>query len=151
MAERMTITDEGRSGAKTSLKMTRSMSEDIGLKVKEIFEKIAEGTVDLKYTEWQWLITQCWSDEIWVSAVNKAIYKAEVGEIDLNHNGAFFQLIRERTLLELKKEFTKTHPIAKMSLMDILLKKPPKKEREHQYKDIWLTPEERKRLYAEEN
>lgn len=150
MSEKMTITDEGRGGPKTSLKMTRSMSEDIGLKVKEIFIKISDHTIQLGYTEWQWLITQCWSDEIWTNAVNKAIYHAETMKLNLNENGAFLQLIRERTLTELKKEFGKTHPIAKMSLMDILLKKPPEKPKEHYYNDVWLTPEERQRLYKQE-
>ncbi len=128
--QRTIIDDEQESHAKTSLRMTRSMSEDIGLKIKKIMEDIDNNKVNLSYTEWQWFISQCWNDEIWIMAINKAIRQCKEYGIDLNRNKEFLNLIAEMTPFELKNEFRKTHPIARLSLMDIVDKKPPKPKKD---------------------
>lgn len=138
----MVPTDDKTGYAKTSLKMTRSMSNDIGLKVKKVLQEIADGTVDLSHTEWQWLVSQCWSDDIWIDATVKAIEKTKRYRMNLNKNPAFLQLISELTPSQLKAEFKKTHPICRLSLMDLVNKKQPKKEMEHTYEDLWLNPQE---------
>lgn len=145
----MAISDDDKGSSKTSLKMTRSMGEDIGMKIKKILEDIYADKVDLTYLQWQEVVSYCWSDEIWLKAINKAIYHASIKKIKLNKNGAFLQLIAEMTLAELKEEFRKIHSIAKMSLMDIINKKPPEPERKRKYEDLWLTPKELKELYKE--
>ena len=140
----MTPTDEKEGYAKTSLRMTRSMSEDIGLKVKKVLEEIDKKTVNLSYTDWQWFVSQCWNDEVLIAAMGRAIQKAKNVKLDLNKNKAFLQFISEKTPSELKNEFRKTHPIARLSLMDIVEKKPRKPEEKRKYEDLWLTPKELK-------
>ena len=148
--KREIIEDESSGHAKTSIRMTRSMSEDIGLKVKKVLEDIQNHKIDFSYAEWQWFVTQCFSDEIWIGAINKAIYQASIEGLSLNDNGAFLQLMAEKAPVELKAEFRKVHPVARLALMELLDKKPQKKPRKTQYPDVWLTPEERKRLYKQE-
>ena len=126
--QQMTPTDESSGYAKTSLTMTRSMSEDIGLKIKKILEDIDNNKVDLTYTQWQELISYCWNDEVWIMAMNKTIRQCKIYNIDLNRNVEFLNIIVEMTPSELKNEFRKTHPIARLSLMDIVDKQPPKPE-----------------------
>lgn len=128
---------EKESHAKTSLKMTRSMAHDIGLKTKKILEDIYNGTVNLSYSEWQWFITNCWNDKVWIAALNKAIYQASLNKINLNKNGAFLQLITEMTPSELKEELRRTHPIATMSLMDLVDKKPPEPKKPKTIEELW--------------
>lgn len=135
--QRTIVDDERDSHAKTSLKMTRSISEDIGMKIKKILEDIDNGTVNLTYTQWQELISYCWNNEIWIMAMNKAIRKCKDYNIDLNRNKEFLNLIVEMTPSELKKEMRKTHPIARLSLMDIVDKKPPKPKPKRQVENIW--------------
>ena len=138
MPNRTLVDDsEKESHAKTSLKMTRSMSNDIGLKIKKILEDIYNGTVNLSYSEWHWLITTCWNDKVWIAALNKAIYQASIDKIDLNKNGAFLQLITEMTPSELKEELRRTHPIATMSLMDLVDKKPPEPKKPKTIEELW--------------
>jgi len=145
----MIPTDDREGYAKTSLSMTRSMSEDIGLKVKKILEDIDAGTVNLSYTEWQWFISECWCDDIWIMAINKAIIKCREVELDLNLCKEFLMIIQEMSATELKNEFKKTHPIAKLSLMDIVDKKPPKPQPGRVYEDLWLTPKELREKHKE--
>ena len=135
--QQMIPTDDIKGYAKTSLKMTRSMAHDIGLKTKKILEDIYNGTVNLSYSEWGWFVTMCWNDKVWITALNKAIHQASIHKISLNKNGAFLQLITEMTPSELKEELRKTHPIATMSLMDLVDKKPPVPEPERKFKDRW--------------
>ena len=149
--QRMIPTDETEGYAKTSLTMTRAMSEDIGLKVKKVLEDIANNTVALSYTEWQWMVSQAWCDEIWIMAMVKAIQMAKREGINLNKNVEFLNTISEMTASELKNEFRKTHPIAKLSLMDLIQKKPPEPEKPRKYEDLWLNPKELKEKYKRES
>lgn len=135
--QRMIENDEKSGYAKTSLKMTRSMSNDIALSAKKILSDIDENKVDLNYSEWQEFVSYYWSDEIWIDAINKAINMANEIDLDLNKNGAFLKLISTRTFPELKKEMKKKHPIAGLSLMDAVLKKPPEPEPVKKVKDLW--------------
>jgi hypothetical protein len=128
--QQMVPNDDEKGYGKTSLKMTRSLAEDIALKVRKIKRDIDDGTVNLTYSEWQEFISYCWSDDIWIMAFNKAIEMCKKANIDLNKNVEFLAMISERTPSELKNEFKKTHPIARMSLMDIIDKKPKKDEPE---------------------
>jgi len=147
----MIPTDEKEGYAKTSLKMTRSMSEDIGLKVKKVLEEIDKETVNLSYTEWQWFVSQCWSDEVLIAAMGRAIQKAKNVKLDLNKNKEFLQFVSEKSPSELKNEFRKTHPIARLSLMDLVDKKPPEKQPERKYEDLWMTPEEIRKKYRKKD
>ena len=146
----MIPSDEDKGFGKTSLTMTRAMSEDIALKVRKIKEDIDANKINLSYSSWQEFVSYCWSDDIWIMAINRAIELAKQQNLDLNHNAEFLGLISERSPSELKMEFKKTHPIARLALMDIIDKKPPKNEKPRKYEDLWLTPEERKRLHKEE-
>jgi len=146
----MVPNDEEKGFGKTSLTMTRAMSEDIALKIRKIKNAIDSNTINLSYSEWQELVSYCWSDDIWIMAMNMAIEMAKDEKIDLNHCKDFLKLISERTPSELKIEFKKTHPIARLSLMDIIDKQPPKTEKPRRYEDLWLTPEERKRSHRED-
>ena len=143
----MTPDDESKGHARTSLTMTRSMSEDIGLKVKKTLEQIDNDTISFSYTQWQEFVTYCWSDEIWCMAMNKAIRMAKEKKIDLNTNKEFLNIISEKSLSELKNEFRKTHPIARLALMDLIDKKPKKPEIQRKYEDLWLTPKELREKY----
>lgn len=133
----MIIDDESSSTAKTSIKMTRAMSEDIGLKVKKILKEIIDETVNLSYDEWMWFISQCWCDDIWIMAMVKVINSSKENNINLNKNKFFLDLVVEKTPSELKTEFRKIHPIARLALMELVEKQPPKPEKPHQAKDLW--------------
>ena len=138
IGRKMQINDDaGDKSQRTSIKMTRSMSEDIGLKVKEILKKIVDGKINLTYSEWIWFISQCWNDEIWIKAVIIAINKAREIKLDLNKNSFFLDFILEHTPLELKKEFARTHPIARLSLMELVDKQIPEPEKPHKFKELW--------------
>ncbi len=63
MTERMTIGDEGGSGPKTSIKMTRAMGEGIGWIALDILKEIEAGTINLSYTQWEWFIANFWFDD----------------------------------------------------------------------------------------
>lgn len=129
---------DGSDGAqKTSIKMTRSMAEDTGMKIKKILEDILNGSIDIPYSEWVWLVSQCWSDDIWISAIVKLIIKAKNEGMDLNKNQYFLDLILEMTPSEIKTEFRKIHSIARLSLMELLNKKPPEPEPKHKARDLW--------------
>jgi len=145
------IPSEDTSGSyqRTSLTMTRSMSEDIGLKVKKTLESIDNGTIDYSYTQWKEFVSYCWSDEIWISALNKVIDRCKKYNIDLNKNDVFLDIIYEFSPIELKNEFRKTHPIARLALMDLIDKKPPKPMPKRVYADLWLTPKELKQKYKD--
>ena len=138
----MIPTDEKEGYAKTSLRMTRSMAEDIGLKVKKVLKEIDEKKVNLSYTDWQWFVSQCWNDEVLIAAMGRAIQKAKNVNLNLNKNKKFLQFISEKTPSELKNEFRKTHPLARLALMDIVDKKPREPEKGRKYEDLWLTPKE---------
>lgn len=129
--------DEPKSFGRTSLTMTRSMSEDIGLKVKKTLEEIDSGKINYSFTQWQEFVTYCWSDEIWIKAMNKAIRLCKNYDIDMNKNIAFLNIISEMSLCELKDEFRKTHPIARLALMDLVDKKPPEPEKEFTVEDLF--------------
>lgn len=147
MAKQMTIDDDQKSYGRTSLTMTRSMSEDIGLKVKKTLEDIDNNTINYSHTQWQEFVTYCWSDEIWTMAMNEAIRQAKIEDIDLNINKEFLYIISKMSLSELKEEFRKTHPIARLALMDLIGKKPKKEEEHRKYEDLWLTPKELREKY----
>jgi len=138
----MIPTSDDSGFQKTSLTMTRAMADDIGLKVKKILEDIDNKTINQSYTDWQWFISECWSDDIWIMAMNKAIIKCKEIKLDLNCCKNFLDIIQEMSPTELKNEFKKTHPIARLSLMDIVNKKQPKPKPERLYEDLWLTPKE---------
>lgn len=125
------------SAQKTSIKMTRSMAEDTGLRVKKILEQIIDGSIDLPYSEWIWLVSQTWCDDIWISAMIKVVIRAKYEGLNLNKNQYFLDLILERTPSEMKAEFKKIHSIARLSLMELLNKKTPEPEPKHQAKGIW--------------
>lgn len=144
---RMIPSDDDKTTAKTSLIMTRSMSEDIGLKVKKTLESIDKKTINYSYAQWQEYVSYIWSDDIWIMALNKAIRLSKESEVDLNRNKYFLDLIWEMSPTELKNEFKKTHPIARLALMDLIDKKPPKPERRRKYEDLWLTPKELREKY----
>ena len=138
--------DEQKSHARTSLRMTRSMSEDIGMKLKKILEQIHntidpqpndEEKINLTHAQWQEVVTYLWSDEIWSMALNKAIIMCKQGDIDMNKNAEFLLMVAEKGPFELKAEFRKTHPIARLSLMDLVTKKPPEPEKVRTVEELW--------------
>ena len=151
MKKSQMIPDDEKSGyAKTSLSMTRSIAEDIGMKIRDVLDKITDNEIDLTYVQWKEYVTNCWHDKLQMKAINIAITKAEKHKINLNKNEKFLQLIQEKSFPELKMEMESTHPIAKMSIKDNIGKEKPKPAPKHQYKDVWLTPEERQRIYSKQ-
>jgi len=127
------IPDSDSKGyAKTSLMMTRAIAHDITLKVRRVLEDSNAKEKDklkLTHTQWQEYITFYWDDEIWISALNQAIYKAKIYGLNLNKNGAFLQLINEKTLTQFKASMKKVHPLADMSVKDSFGAKPPAPEK----------------------
>ena len=116
--------------AKTSLMMTRAIAHDIALKVRRVLEDSnEEDKLELSYTQWQEFISYYWDDEIWISALNQAIYHAKIAGFNLNKNGAFLQLINEKTLTQFKASMKKVHPLADMSVKDSFGAKPPAPEK----------------------
>ena len=99
LPRKMMVPTEDKEGTygRTSLTMTRSMSEDIALKIRKIKQDIDNNSVTLTYSEWQEFVTYTWNDEIWIGAINYAIEKAKELKLDLNHNVEFLKLISERT------------------------------------------------------
>lgn len=144
---KMIPTDETRGYAKTSLSMTRSIAEDIGMKIRDVLDQITDDEINLTYVQWKEYTTNCWNDKLQMKALNIAITKAWQQNINLNKNEKFLQLIQEKSFPEFKLEMESTHPIAKMSIKDNIGKEKPKPDPKHQYKDVWLTPEERQQLY----
>ena len=151
MPRRMMVPSDEKEGyGKTSLTMTRAMSEDIALKIRKIKKDIDNNKIKLSYSEWQEFVSYCWSDDIWIMAMNTAIEMAKDENLDLNHKKEFLRLISEKSPSELKIEFKKTHPIARLALMDVIDKKPPKPEKPRKYADLWLTPKELEEKYKKE-
>jgi len=134
---RTVIGDEKESHARTSIRMTRSMTEDIGFKVKKIFKEIIERKVELSYDEWIWFISMCWSDPVWINALVIVINRCRAENFNLNKCSYFLDFILEKTPGELKETVSKIHPIARLSLMELVDKKPSKPEKPHKYKDVW--------------
>ena len=137
MAERMIIEEE-RTGAKTSISMTRAMGEDIGWIAVEILEKIEKREINLTHHKWQWFIGHYWNDEIWKKALSKVITWAKNDGLDLNKNQYFLDFIFEKTAIELNIEVKKgAHPIFRQAFMELVTKKRPIPEPERQAKDLW--------------
>lgn len=113
---------------RTSLRMTRVISDEIGCSLEEILQQIynvfdpeakEEEKINLSYSQWQYLITQLFHDEILIMALNKTVLGARDQGIDLNRNKVFLDYVTERIVSELKTEIKKTqHPIALLSLMN---------------------------------
>jgi len=154
---RQMVPDDDRTGyGKTSLTMTRAMSDDIGMKLKKIMELI-HNTIDpnpndmekigLTHAQWQEVVSYLWNDEIWSDAINKAVIRCKQADINLNSNMEFLILILEKGPIQLKAEFRKTHPIARLALMDLVTKEPPEPEKKRKYADLWKSPDELKKEY----
>lgn len=141
---------ESKGYAKTSLMMTRSMAQDIGLKIRAVLEKADVDKLIFTYTQWQEYVSGCWNDTIWIEALNIAITRAMVHKINLNKNFPFIILVKQKSFPQLKLEMEKAHLIAKLALKDNIMKDTPKPEKKHMYEDIWLTPEERQKLYMKQ-
>ena len=113
---------------RTSLRMTRVISDEIGESLEELLQQIynvfnpdanEEEKINLSYSQWQFLITQLFHDEILIMALNKTILRARDSNINLNCNKVFLDYITEHIVSELKSEIKKTqHPIALLSLMN---------------------------------
>jgi hypothetical protein len=114
---------------RTSLRMTRVISDEIGYSLEEILQQIynvfdsetkeEEEKINLSYSQWQFLITQLFHDEILIMALNKTILVARDECIDLNRSKTFLDYVTERIVSEFKTEIKKTqHPIALLSLMN---------------------------------
>lgn len=113
---------------RTSLRMTRVISDEIGMTVEDILQGIysvfdskaeEEDKINLSYSQWQYLITQMFHDEILIMALNKTILAACDQNINLNRNKVFLNYVAERIVSELKAEIKTTqHPIALLSLMN---------------------------------
>lgn len=154
MQNRETVGDESERKAKTSIRITRAVAEDISVKVKRVMKYIEDPTneenkLDFTYSDWTHFITSNWFDKIKIAAVNKAIKKMMRKKYDLNVNECFLDLIFITTFPELKKEFEKSHQIAGLSFKDAIDKKPHKPEKKRKYSDLWLTPDELKKKYGE--
>lgn len=155
MQNRETIGDESEKKAKTSIRITRAVAECVSVKVKKVMKYIEDknnpdNKLDFTYSDWMHFVTANWHDDIKIAAINKAIKKMMRKKYDLNKNECFLDLIFINTFPELKKEFEKSHQIAGLSFKDAIDKKPDKPKKKHQYKDLWLTPEERQKIFAEE-
>lgn len=140
MTERMTIGDEGGSGPKTSIKMTRAMGEGIGWIALDILKEIEAGTINLSYTQWEWFIANFWFDDTWKKVLSKVINKSRTNKpkLDLNKNGYFLDFIFENVAIELHNEAKKgAHPIFRQSLMELVTKEKPKKKQPKTIKDLW--------------
>jgi len=147
MANRQMIPDDETKGyAKTSLTMTRAISNDIGMKLKKILEQIhntiglddnSKEKINLTHAQWQEVITYLWNDPIWSQAFNILIIRCRQEEINLNRNLEFLIRIAEKAPSELKAEFSKTHPIARLSLMDLVTKEPPVPKKPKTVEELW--------------
>ena len=154
MLDRETVGDDSEKKAKTSIRITRAVTEGISIKVKKVMKYIEDPTnkenkIEFTHTDWSHFVTANWNDKIKISAVNRAILLMMRAKYDLNNNEAFLDLIFVTTFPELKKEFEKSHQIAGLSFKDAVDKKLPKPERQRKYDDLWLTPKELKEKYKE--
>lgn len=154
MLNRETVGDDSEKKAKTSIRITRAVAEDVSVKVKKVMKYIEDPTkeenkLDFSYSDWTHFVTATWSDKIKISAVNKAISKMMRKKYSLNTNECFLDLIFINTFPELKKEFESAHPIAGLSYKDAIDKKPKKTETRRKYEDLWLTPKELQEKYKE--
>ena len=140
MGRQMIPDSDSKGYAKTSLTMTRAIAHEIALKVRKVLEDSnKEGKLNLSYTQWQEFIIYYWDDDIWISALNQAIYHAKIDGINLNKNSAFLQLINEKTLTQFKMRMKKVHPLADMSVQDSFGAKPH--EPDKKAKIVELFPE----------
>jgi len=135
--KQMVIGDDHTGYQKTSLQLTRSITEDIALKVRKVKNEIDNNNIDFNYSEWQEFISYCWNDDIWIMSMNKAIEMCKEEKLNLNKNREFLKIISEKSPSELKNSFKKSHIIARFSLMDTIYKKPPEKEEPRKAKDLW--------------
>jgi len=111
---------------RTSLRMTRVITDEIGSTLEDILQKIYnvsdidaedEDKINFSYAQWQFLVTQLFHDEVLIMALNKTIIGARDRGIDLNRNRMFLDYILEHVGLELKTEIMeKQHPIADLSM-----------------------------------
>ena len=111
---------------RTSLRMTRVISDEIGGTLEDILGKIhnvfnseaEEGDkISLSYAQWQYMITELFHDETLIMALNKTVIGARDDHIDLNRNETFLNYILEHISSELKTEILKKqHPIADLSM-----------------------------------
>lgn len=138
MAEREIVTDEGGTGPKTSIKMTRSMGEDIGWIGLDVMEKIEDETIDYNYTKWQWFFANFWGDKIWKKVMSKVVGKAKNDKFALNKNKVFLDYVFENTATELNAVYEKgMHPIARFSLMELVDKEKPEPEKPKTVEELW--------------
>jgi len=113
---------------RTSLRMTRVISDEIGQSLEETLERIYnvfnseksdEDKICFSYSQWQYLITQLFHDEILIMSLNKTIIRSRDLGIDLNRNKVFLDFVLEHVVSEFKTLIKKTqHPIALLSLMN---------------------------------
>jgi len=141
MAQRMVIDDKSSdSGARTSIKMTRSMGEDIGwVALDDIMEAIEKHTINLSYSKWEWFIGFYWNDDVWKNALSKVINKARKDNFNLNKCSHFLDFIFTHTPVELHAE-TKSgmHPVFRQAVMELVGKKRQKETpRELKIEDLF--------------
>ena len=111
---------------RTSLRMTRVISDEIGSTLQEILQQIynvfdseakEEDKIDFKPAQWHYLVTQLFNDEVLIMAINKVIIGSMERGINLNRNRTFLNYILEHVASELKTEIVKgQHPIADLSM-----------------------------------
>jgi len=111
---------------RTSLRMTRVISDEIGETLEDILQQIhtvfnpeakEEDKINMNYGQWQYLVTQLFNDETLIIALNKTILGARDKGIDLNINKVFLNYVLDHVVSELKKEIKKgQHPIADLSM-----------------------------------
>ena len=130
--------EHGREGGpKTSIKMTRSMGEDIGWIAIDIMEGIENQDVNLTYSRWDWFIGFFWNDPIWKSAMSKIITKAKNDRFNLNKCSYFLDFVFERTANELYTECKQgVHPVFRQAFMELVTKRKPQPQPILEWKDI---------------
>lgn len=111
---------------RTSLRMTRVISDEIGETLEDILQQIhtvfdpeakEEDKINMNYGQWQYLVTQLFNDETLIIALNKTILGARDKGINLNRNKVFLNYVLDHVVSELKKEIKKgQHPIADLSM-----------------------------------
>jgi len=130
MAETMIIDDKQDTGARTSIKMTRSMGEDAGFIILlDVMEAIEKSTINLSYSRWQWFFANIWNDPFWKKVMSKVVTWAKNDKLNLNKNGYFLDLVFEKTALEFNIEVkTGEHPVYRQSFRELITKERPKPE-----------------------
>jgi hypothetical protein len=105
--------------------MTRVISDEIGGTLEDILQQMhnvydpdakEEDKINFSFSQWQYLVTQLFHDEVLIMALNSTILGARDKGINLNRNKSFLDYVLLHITSELKTEIKRgQHPIADLS------------------------------------